>query len=128
MCTEVKFTDSGLRYTRPDWVNLCYASWREWYEGVHSAHAGEILPIAQVPEGIKFKPGDENAYAGRAGFYLLEYGNYVIGMNGSTDKVAELPVPSGRKIINLTNNKEMVTKGNVTVSPKSTVVLYIKEK
>ena len=49
-------------------------------------------------------------------------------MNGSTDKVAELPVPSGRKIINLTNNKEMVTKGNVTVSPKSTVVLYIKEK
>ena len=128
VCTEVKFTDSGLRYTRPDWVNLCYASWREWYEGVHSAHAGETLPIAQVPEGIKFKPGDENAYAGRADFYLLEYGNYVIGMNGSTDKVAELPVPSGRKIINLTNNKEMVTKGNVTVSPQSTVVLYIKEK
>lgn len=126
--TKVEFTDSGLRYTRPDWVNLGFWGTREWYEGVHSAHAGEVLPIARIPEGIPFKPGDENAFAGRADFYLLEFGNYVIGMNGSTNKTTEIDVPSARKVLNLTNNKEIVTSGKVKIKPQSTIVLYIEKK
>lgn len=126
--TKVEFTDSGLRYTRPDWVNLGFWGTREWYEGVHSAHAGEVLPIARIPEGIPFKPGDENAFAGRADFYLLEFGNYVIGMNSSTNKTTEIDVPSARKVLNLTNNKEIVTSGKVKIKPQSTIVLYIEKK
>lgn len=126
--TKVEFTDSGLRYTRPDWVNLGFWGTREWYEGVHSAHAGEVLPIARIPEGIPFKPGDENAFAGRADFYLLEFGNYVIGMNGSTNKTTEIDIPSARKVLNLTNNKEIVTSGKVKIKPQSTIVLYIEKK
>ena len=41
---------------------------------MHSAHAGEKLPIAKIPAGVKFKPGDERVYAGKAEFYTLRYG------------------------------------------------------
>ena len=33
---------------------------------MHSAHAGEKLPIAKIPAGVKFKSGDESVYAGKA--------------------------------------------------------------
>lgn len=129
VCTYVEFTDSGLKYTRPDWVNLGFSGSREWYGGIHSAHAGDVLPIAQIPKGVKFKPGDENAYAGRADYYQLEYGNYVVGMNSSTSKIAELVVPSGHyRILNLTNSTEIVATEKIVIAPQSTIVLYIKDK
>ena len=129
VCTYVEFTDSGLKYTRPDWVNLGFSGSREWYGGIHSAHAGDVLPIAQIPKGVKFKPGDENAYAGRADYYQLEYGNYVVGMNSSTSKIAELVVPSGHyRILNLTNSTEIVATEKIAIAPQSTIVLYIKDK
>lgn len=126
VCTNVEFTDSGLQFVRPNWVNLGFSGWREWYEGIHSAHTGEVLPIAQIPEGLKFRPGDENAYAGRADFYQLEYGNYVIGMNCSNNKSTYLTVPRAHRVLNLTNNNEIITTCKVAVAPKSTIVLYLE--
>lgn len=125
--TETKLTDSGMTYTRPDWVNLGFAGWREWYSGIHSAHAGEVLPIAKVPDGVKFKPGDENAYAGKADFYLLKYGNYVIGMNCTTDKTFDMEVPQAKKVLNLTDGRKAVKDLALPVAPRTTVVLYIND-
>lgn len=123
---ETKFEDSGMKYTRPDWVNLGFAGWREWYKGVHSAHAGEVLPIASIPKGIKFQPGDENAYAGKADFYQMKFGQYVIGMNSSTDKTFELAVPAGKKVIALTDGKRIVNETSIKISPRTTLVLYME--
>ena len=123
---ETKFEDSGMRYTRPDWVNLGFAGWREWYTGIHSAHAGEVLPIAKIPAGVKFKPGDENIYAGKADYYELRYGNYVIAINGSTDKTFEVEVPKAKIVLDLTDNKNRVEQGRLKVAPRTTVVLFIQ--
>lgn len=125
--TETKFTDSGMRYTRPDWVNLGFANWREWYHGIHSAHAGEVLPIAKIPDNVKFKLGDENAYAGRADFYQLKYGKYIIAMNSSTDKPFDVKVPAGKKVINLSDGRKTVKATSIVLTPRSTVVLYLAD-
>lgn len=123
---ETKFEDSGMRYTRPDWVNLGFAGWREWYTGVHSAHAGEVLPIARIPEGISFKPGEENAYAGRADYYLLKFGPYMVAMNSSTNKSFELDIPQAKhKVLDLTNGKTEIKGQKMNVPARTTVVLYV---
>lgn len=123
--TETVIDDSGMRYTRPDWVNLGFAGWREWYKDVHSAHAGEQLPIARIPAGIKFKPGDENVYAGKALYYRLDYGRYIIAMNSSVDRTFELSLPKDKRLLlNLTNGKQPVKEAMIKIAPQSTVVLY----
>lgn len=122
---ETKFEDSGMRYTRPDWVNLGFAGWREWYTGVHSAHAGEVLPIAKIPEGISFKSGEENAYAGRADYYLLKFGSYVVAMNSSTNKSFELEIPQAKhRVLDLTKGKYEVKEKKMVINPRTTRVFF----
>lgn len=122
---ETKFEDSGMRYTRPDWVNLGFAGWREWYTGVHSAHAGEVLPIAKIPEGISFKPGEENAYAGRADYYLLKFGPYVVAMNSSTNKSFELEIPQAKhRVLDLTKGKYEVKEKKMVINSRTTRVFF----
>lgn len=126
---EQEFEDSGMRYTRQDWVNLGFAPWREWYKDVHSAHAGEVLPVARIPKEVPFKVGDENAYAGRAQFYKMEYGKYIVGMNSAEDKTFDLQLPQrakGSKIVNLTDGRKEVEEEVITVQPMSTVVLFVE--
>ena len=93
---DEEFEPSGLSWTRPNWVNYGFANGGIRYPGnLQSAYAGETLPIARIPAGIPFKAGQESPYAGRALFYTLHYGDYLIGMNASTDKVFTLQVPAG---------------------------------
>ncbi len=122
---QTKFEESGMYYTRPDWVNMGFAPWGEWYEGLHSAHAGEVLPIARIPDGVKYNPGEENSYAGKADYYELHYGDYVIAMNGSADKTFELAVPKAKRVLDLTDDKKEVTQARLEVAPRTTVVLYM---
>lgn len=127
ICIESEYTPSGMVYVRPNWVNLGFASWREWYKGIESAHAGDSLPIARIPEGIKFKPGDENVYAGKADFYRMNYGKYLVGMNMTLDKTFELLIPGdAKKVVNLTGGNQMVKSRQLSVGPRSTVVLYVE--
>ncbi|HEY5569912.1 MAG TPA: hypothetical protein VIK42_00380 [Bacteroidales bacterium] len=126
ICIETIIDDSGLRYTRPDWVNMGFNGAREWYKGVNSAYAGEILPIARIPEGVNYKVGDENVYAGKALFYRMQYGNYVIGMNSSKDQSFTLSIPKASQVFNLSNNKELIKGESLKVPPMTTVVLYLK--
>jgi hypothetical protein len=126
---ETQFTPSGQTYTRPDHINMGFAGGGVPYPGnLHSAEAGEKLPIARVPEGVAFKPGDENAYAGRGDFYKLRYGPYLIGMNMSRDQTFDLEIPRTEGEVSAILPKEAQVSAGSTqkVGPRSTVVIYFQ--
>jgi len=123
---ETRFEPSGQFYSRPDWTTFGFGNGGPKYPGnLHSASAGEKLPIAKVPGDVKFKPGDENVYCGKTQFYVLRYGNYLIGMNMTTDKTFELTPPSDvSKAKELVSGKTMKLAAPIKVAPRSTAVLY----
>jgi hypothetical protein len=123
---DVDFQPSGMTYTRPDWINFGFGNGGPKYPvAMHSANAGEILPIAKMPGGVKFKPGDESVYAGKGDFYTLRYGNYLIGMNLTTDRTFELKTPAGgREAKELVSGKTVTLNVPLKVGPRSTVVLW----
>lgn len=124
---ETEFEPSGLTYTRPDWVNMGFANGGFRYPGdLHSAHTGEKLPIAKIPAGIEFKPGQESPYAGKGSYYTLRYGPYLIGMNCTQDRIYDLTAPDGvKQAPELVSGKTLALNGPVKVGPLSTVVLYL---
>ena len=126
---DEEFAPSGLTYTRPDWTNFDFANGGPKYpEEFHSAHAGEKLPIAQIPAGVPFRPGDESPYAGRASFYKLRYGRYLVGMNATTDQTFDLAIPPGPAAAEeLVSRKELPAGGTLKVPASSTVILYLSE-
>jgi hypothetical protein len=116
---------SGMTFTRPPRVNMGFSGNREWYKGIESAHTGEVLPIAKIPAGVPFKVGDENVYAGKASYYEMEYGDYLIAMNTTKDKTFELKVSSSFKNAkNLTGKDVIPSSQTIKVLPRTTVVLY----
>ena len=121
------FEPSGLTFTRQDEVNAPYLPWLPHYPGdLHSAMAGEEMPIAKIPPGIAFKPGDESPYAGRAEFYRLHYGPYLIGMNTTAGKTFDLPAPAGvSQALEVASGKTVKWNAPIKVGPMSTVVLYV---
>jgi hypothetical protein len=123
---DAEFTPSGNVYTRPDWINFDFATGGPRYPvEIHSASTGEKLPIARIPADVKFKPGDDSIYAGKADFYTLRYGNYLIAMNLSPEKTFALKPPEGA-----TEARELVSKKTIkldqplSIPPRSTVVLW----
>lgn len=123
---DEQFTPSGLTFTRPDYTNFGFGNGGPRYpEVMHSANAGEKLPIAKVPAGVAFRPGDENPYAGRANFYVLQYGPYLIGMNSTSDRNYALIVPANfRSAKDLVSQSPVNGAGSLNVPPRSTVVLF----
>ena len=126
---DVQFTPSGQFYTRPDWINFGFANGGPRYPvEMHSAHAGEQLPIPKIPDGVRFTPGDESVYAGKGDFYTLRYGNYLIGMNLTTDKALELkPPPDVPEAKELVSGKIVKLHAPLNVAPRATVVLYFEK-
>ena len=123
-----KFDSSGLFYTRRDWTNFGFGNGGIKYpDSLHSAHAGEQLPVAKIPAGTPYRLGDENAYAGRADYYELQYGRYLIAMNASSNKTFELIIPAGfATALDLQTRKFLRGTRSVKVAPLTTVVLYKK--
>ncbi|WP_367874248.1 hypothetical protein [Luteolibacter sp. Populi] len=121
---EIAFTASGMEYKRPDWTNFGFANGGPRYpKEFVSAHAGEVLPIAKIPEGVAFKAGQENIHAGRGDFYQLRYGPYLIAMNMSEGKSFEFKVADEVEMRDLVTGK-MVSGGEVVkVGARETVVL-----
>jgi hypothetical protein len=126
---ETEYEASGMTYKRPDWTNFGFGNGGLRYPGdLHSAHAGEELPIAKIPEGIRFRPGEENVYAGKGTFYTLRYGPYLIGMNCTKDKTYQLRIPEGYpQTMELVSGKIIAPNKTLNVPPLSTVVLYLDE-
>lgn len=125
---ETAFTPSNLEYTRPDWTNFAFGNGGPRYpEAFTSAHKGEKLPIARIPEGIDFKPGQENLHAGRGDFYQLRYGAYLIAMNMSAEKTFEVTVPDQAKAATSLVDARKVKPGvKLSVAPRTTVVLHLE--
>lgn len=125
---EIEFEPSGMNYIRPDFTNFGFGNGGPKYPGeFHSALAGEKLPIAKIPQGVKFAPGQESVYAGKGDFYKLCYGPYLIGMNMTKDKTFELKVPDDAKSVKeLVSKRTDVKAGTIEkVEPRSTVVFYL---
>jgi len=121
----VEFKRSGMLYARPDWTNMGFGNGGLRYPGDwHSAYAGEQLPIAEIPPGISFKPGQENVYAGKGDFYQLRYGPYLIGMNLTKNRDFDLKMPEGIQPAKDLVSGKTITSGTLKVGPKSTVVVY----
>jgi hypothetical protein len=124
---DAAFEPDGRFYARPDWTTFGFGNGGPRYpQALHSAHADEKLPIARIPDGVKFRPGDENVYAGKADFYTLRYGNYLIGMNLTADKTFELKTPAGAiGVKELISGKTLKQDALVKVGPRSTAVLWL---
>jgi hypothetical protein len=126
---EEEFTPSGLMYTYPDWINGASPTTSIPYpEEMHQAMAGEKIPIAQIPPGVKFHAGDESPYAGRASFYYCRYGDYVIEMNSDSRRSHPLKVPPGCSLFSardLVSGQDVNLAGGSDIPPSSTVVLWL---
>ncbi len=78
-----------------------------------------------MPDGIPYKVGAENVFAGKGDFYVLPYGDYLIAMNLTADRAFELDVPA-----DFATARDLVRPsvapggaGQRTVGPRSTVIL-----
>ncbi|MEO5914790.1 MAG: hypothetical protein ABIS50_11185 [Luteolibacter sp.] len=123
---DIDYTPSGMEYTRPNWTNFGFGNGGHPYPANYtSAHTGEKLPIAKIPAGVSFKPGEENIYAGRGDFYQLRYGPYLIAMNMSADKTFDLKAPDhAGKMTNLVTRNPVKPGGVAKVAPRTTVVIF----
>ncbi|XHR27570.1 MAG: hypothetical protein ACFUZC_16695 [Chthoniobacteraceae bacterium] len=125
---DVRFEPSGFVYTRPDWTNMGFGNGGLRYPGNwKSAHAGEELPIAKIPEGVSFKPGQENVFAGKGDFYQLSYGPYFIAMNTTPDREFEANIPGDGAYTDLRSARILDPGAICKVAPRSTLVLYRRE-
>lgn len=124
---DVEFDPSGETVIRRNWTT---ADHHNGYGHIHypgrtdSIHAGEELPVARIPDWDKeFRLGEENGNAGRAEFYKVRFGQYLIAVNASGEKSFELDLTSeqGKSFVWFDSDKP--ASGNITVAPNSTVVL-----
>jgi hypothetical protein len=118
---DVEFATDGEFWTRPDVVDwMPGGSSFEPEERPRQAFAGERALLARAPVDAS----DVRPFSAKAAFYRLHYGNYLIGMNASTEQSYELRPPLG--VI----SAEDVATGKlvelpVIVEPRSTRVLYL---
>lgn len=127
---QVQVDDSGENYVRPDWIvgirgvmtNLTPPG-----DKVHQAWTGEVMPIAKrLSDAVLPKYGDWGPFVGKAAFYQLRYGDYLIGLNTTEDRSYNLKSPDGiGRATDLVSGKEIPCSGEVPVAPLSTVVLYL---
>jgi hypothetical protein len=125
---DVEVIGSGETYERPDWIDGIRDSGHPPPGAeIHQAWAGEIMPIAKRPDDAESpKYGDWGPFLGKAAFYSLQYGDYLIGMNTTENRSWTLHVPPAyRHARELISGKEMQLAGGVAVPPLSTVVLYL---
>jgi hypothetical protein len=127
---DVEFEPSGAEYTRPNWINFGFGNGGFPYPGgPQSALAGEKLPIAKVPSQHRFQPGQESPYAGKADFYVLRYGPYLIGMNSSREKTFELAAPAGvAQAPELISGKPLSSGAPLQIGPRRTMIFYLGRK
>ena len=123
---DIKFDDSGMTFTQDDRTIEAQTRRHEKSKGdLQSTMEGQVLPIAKIPAGVSFKPGQESVYAGRGTFYTCRYGPYLIGMNATGDRTFDLKVPADLAAIDLSTGEP--ASGTIKVKPMTTVVLRAKD-
>ncbi len=120
--TNPQFTYSGSYYVRPNMLDVPYTTLYLPPDNPTQAYLNEKLPLAANPGDAR----NDSPYRGKVNFYAVRYGNYLIGINTTSDKSYELKTPVG-----FTSAQDLVSgqtkTGPVIVSPNSSVVLYLSE-
>lgn len=124
--TDVEVIGNGETYTRPDWIDRIRGRGiTPPCQDLHQAWAGEIMPVSKRPDDASSpKCGDWGPFVGKAAFYQLRYGDYLIGLNTTEDRSYDLKLPNGMKrAVDLVTRKTMETNGVIRVPALSTVVV-----
>lgn len=123
-----EYQASGLHYRRPDNPHLNGHRFTVRYPDDGPVWtAGERQPVARLPAGVKYVPGEDNAFAGRADYYQLRYGPYLLAMNSSKNKTFEVRLPArGKAVTDLASGKVIPTGAKtLALKPGSTAVIYL---
>lgn len=94
------------------------------YPNGSGAAVGEELPIAQYPDDVPANYGNVSPYAGKAEFYTLRYGPFIVAMNTTTGKSFDVMAPAGKSLRELVSRRMVAPGERLVVGPRSTVVLY----
>ena len=120
---EAFFEPDGRVYHRPKTTDDGYGCppFKE-YDGIASAHEGEALPIAKIPQEAEssFKLGRWNVYAGSADGYRLDYDGRIFVMNRHPEKPLEIRLPGG-KFRDFAS--KLIFSGTLTVPPRTCYIL-----
>ena len=120
---DTTFVPSGQFWTRPDkTVLLKSESFNKDY-GVTLAEAGEKVPLAQPPEGIALKPGEDSIYAGRGESHVMSYAGYTIAVNTSDTKPFLFTVPKheGNELV---SGRPLAAGTQLQMAPRTTAVFF----
>jgi hypothetical protein len=126
--TQFQVPSSGHTYTRPDWMDAIRSrGMPPPSQEIHEAWAGDVMPIAPRPPDAKLPEyGNWGPFLGKAAFYSLRYGNYLIGLNTSEQTTYTLPIPADHtRAPDLISGKTIDLSSTLNVPPLSTVVLYL---
>ena len=126
--TQVEINPSGKNYVRPGWTSLIRTgNLNPPDEKLKQAWAGEVMAIAKRPDDATLPVyGGWGPFLGKAFFYQLRYGDYLIGLNTTGEHTFTLPVPGHcNEAPDLVSGKRIKCAGGIAVPPLSTVVLYL---
>jgi hypothetical protein len=119
---------SGQEWTRPDVIDFERSGgFPPPGEEIHQAWRGERLPIARRPaDAIRPEYGKWGPFVGKAAFYWLRYGDYLIAINTTATGTYSLPVPAGHAhAVDLVSGQTTDMNREVKVGPLATVVLVL---
>jgi len=127
--TEFETSPSGHTYTRPDWIDgIRSKGLPPPDEVLHEAWAGDTMPITARPPGAPSPAyGDWGPFLGKASFYRLRYGDYLIAVNTTYENTFTIAVPADAPASarDLVDDQRVSPGEKLTLGPCSTIVLYL---
>ena len=132
MNEQCQFPSSVMYGIRQNWTDVNFRPGYTRQDHAQQAFAGQKMPIPVLPHGYKIRAGrngetsQQGPYLGRASFYRVHFGHYLIGMNTTKTGAYNLYVPHGiTHAMDLSTNKDITIHGPLVVRPRQTVVLYL---
>lgn len=129
--SQFEADSSGQEWTRPDIIDFERSGgFPPPGNKIHQAWRGEKLPIARRPaDATRPEYGTWGPFVGKASFYSLRYGDYLVAINTTTDKTYELKPPAqASEARELVSGKIIRLTGPLKVGPLTTVVLWVEQK
>jgi hypothetical protein len=126
--SQFEVNSAGKAWTRPDVIDFERSGgFPPPGNKIHQAWQGEELPVSKRPgDAPPSRDGVWGPFVGKAAFYWLRYGDYLIGLNTTEINTYPLPVPSGfSQAPDLVSGKTLDLSKEVKVGPLSTLVLYL---